>query len=340
MSFWSQFPGPHWSHCIESFNPCSAPQFGIQQEALAFQPRRCSLPPGFRFVRLLPRHAKQIESFLRDHFSIYPRCKLFLSESRIEQGFHLEDWIGVGVFTMDKKLIGCCISKPLGRLKVSHEVLPNSGLVDYFCVHENYRKHGIASAMLEELVDATARQKRFVHIFLKEGFPLWKLPPLYTSQYIARRKKPIGEAVEYIGSMGISLLSPIQSYSHADYLPLTKFVANLPSQLNGDSELYSFNYRGHSIFLCVTNSHHRTVPEGHKIGELAWMLPQTAEVPLNIQKLAVETCVDFCSFDIVLMDRKIPHDSKQYWRSDAGYSWYIFNYNPGSFFTTKPFFIF
>lgn len=339
MSFWSQFPGPHWSDCIESFNPCSGPQFGIQDQLIASKPRRCRLPPGFVCVTLLPRHAKLVEPFLRDQFSIYPRCKLVLSQSRIEQGFLLEDWIGVGVFTSDKKLIGCCISKPLGRLKVSHEVLPNSGLVDYFCVHQTYRKHGIASAMLEQLVHETARHQRFVHFFLKEGFPLWKLPPLYTSQYISRGKKPIGDAVEYIGSMGIGLLTPIQKYSHAEYLPLTKFVANLPYQLNGDSELYSFNYRGHSIFLCVTNLHHRTVPEGHKIAELTWMLPQTVEVPLQIQKLAVETCVDFCSFDIVLLDKNIPHDTKQGWVKDAGYSWYIFNYNPGSFFTTKPFFI-
>lgn len=280
-----------------------------------------------------------MEGFLRAHFSIYPRCKISLTAARIEQGFFLENWIGVGVFTLDKKLVGCCISKPLGRLKLAHEVLENTGLVDYFCVDEKYRKQGIASSMLEELVEATAKQKRFVHVFVKEGLPLWKLPPLYTSQFLVRKRNPVGDAREFLGSMGIALHSPIQSYTHAEYLPLTKFVANLPYQLNGDSELFSFNYKGHSVFLCMTNIHHRTVPEGYRIGELSWMLPQTAEVPLAIQKLAVETCVDMSPFDIVLIDKKIPHDSKQRWRKDSGFSWYIFNYNPGSFFTTKPYFI-
>lgn len=339
MSFWSQFPGPHWWDCIESLNPCAVSQYGIQKQDIAFQPKRCPLPTGFRFISLLPRHAKQLEVFLREHFSIYPRCKISLTESRIQQGFLREEWIGIGVYTLDKKFVGCCISKSLGRLKMTNEILSSSGLVDYFCVDERYRKQGIASAMLEELVEATAKKGRLVHIFAKEGFPLWKLPPLYTSQYIARRKKQLGEMKEYIGSMGIALYSPIQSYTHADYLPLSKFVANLPFQMSGDSELFSFNYKGHSIFLCMTNIHHITAPEGLRIGELSWMLPQTAEVPLSIQKLAVETCVDFCKFDIVLMDKKIPHDSHQRWQKDATYSLYMFNYNPGNFFTTKPFFI-
>jgi GNAT superfamily N-acetyltransferase len=339
MSFWSEFPGPHWWDCIESLNPCSVPKFGIQQETLTFQQRRCSLPAGCRFIKLLPKHAKQIESFLRAHYSIYGRCKISLSESRIQQGFSFDDWIGVGVYTVENTLVGCCMSKPLGSLKLSHEVLQNSGLVDYFCVDEHYRKQGIASAMLEQLVEVTARQKRVVHLFLKEGFPLWKVPPLYSSQFLVRRKKTAGEAKEYIGSMGIALQTPIRSYTHAEYLPLRNFIANLPSQLNGDSELFSFNYKGHSVFLCMTNIHHRTAPEGYRIGELSWMLPQTAEVPLAIQKLAVETCIDISPFDLVLMDKAIPHDSKQGWRNDAGYSWYIFNYNPGSYFTTKPFFI-
>ena len=161
----------------------------------------------------------------------------------------------------------------------------------------------------------------------------------YTSQYIVRQKGLPGEGKDYFGKMGIGLHSLIQSYTHSDYLPLTKFVANLPYELSGDTELYSFSYRGHSVFLCMTNLHHRTVPEGHKIGELSWILPQTIEVPLSIQKLAVETCVDCSDYDYVLMDKTIPHDSKRPWKKDAQYSWYIYNYNPGGFFNVKPFFI-
>lgn len=339
MSFWSDFPGPHWWDCIESLNPCITPPYGLCKQLLAFQPRRSRLPKGFTFVSLLPRHAKQVETFLRNEFSIYPRCKISLSEQRIYDGFLLDAWMGVGIFTQDKRLVGCCISKDLGRLKLPHEVLPKSGVVEYFCIHHEYRKQGLASCLLEELVEVTAKQGRLVHVFVKEGFPLWKAPPFYTSQYIVRKKGLPGETKEFFGPMGIGLRGFIQSYTHAEYLPLRKFVANLPYQLSGDSELYSFNYKGHTIYLCMTNIHHRTVPEGHRIGELAWILPKTVEVPLEIQKLAVEICVDCSPYEIVLLDKKIPHDTKQAWTNDASFSWYIFNYNPGSFFTTKPYFI-
>jgi GNAT superfamily N-acetyltransferase len=339
MSFWSEFPGPHWSQCIESLNPCAPTSYGICNPLIRYAPKQTSLPPHLRYVELLPRHAKEIETLLKRDFTIYPRCKLSLSEARIRDGFVFDKWIGVGIFTLEKTLIGCCISKPLGKLKLEHEMVQQSSLVDYFCVHHEYRKQGVASALLTEFVLMTARHQRLVHLFLKEGFPLWKVPPLYTSQYLVRQKGLPGESKEYFGSMGIGLRGTIQSYSHADYLPLRNFIANLPSELNGDSELFSFNYKGHSVFLCMTDIHHRTVPEGHRIGELAWILPQTAEVPLAIQKLAVETCVDCGTFDLVLLDKTIPHDSKQSWKKDAAFSWYVYNYNPGSFFTTKPFFI-
>lgn len=339
MSFWSEFPGPHWWDCIESLNPCKPSPYGLCNPHLALRNYPSKLPHGFVFAQLNPRHAKSLEKFLREEFALYPRCKLVVSEQRIQEGFLLDNWIGIGIFTLDKQLVGCCISKPLGRLKVSQEILPNAGLVDYFCVHHTYRKQGLASCLLYELVNITAKQGRSVHLFVKEGFPLWKLPPLYTSQYIYRKKALHNELKENLGSMGIGLREPIQSYTHAEYLPLKKFIANLPYQFSGDSELFSFSYRGHTIYLCMTNVHHRTVPEGHRIGELAWILPQTAEVPVSIQILAVETCIDCSKYEIVLMDKKIPHNLKNSWIQDAPFSWYIYNYNPGTFFTTKPFLI-
>lgn len=339
MSFWSQLPGPTWWDCIESLNPCVPTVYGVCHDLTHFRLENQTLPVGIKLTQLLPRHAKEIEKLLRDDFSLYPRCRIALSAERISQGFFLDEWLGIGAFTLDKKLIGCCISKPLGRLKLPTEVLSNTGVVDYFCVKEDHRKQGLASKLLEDLVLLTAKRGRNVHIFLKEGFPLFKLPPLYTSQYIARQRGVPGEHKEFLGSMGIGTHGLVQSYTHADYLPLTKFVANLPWQLTGDSELFRFTFHGHTVFLCMTDLYHRTVPDGKRIGELCWILPQTAEVPLSIQKLAVETCVDSGAFEVVLMDKAIPHHSREKWRKDAGYSWYIFNYKPGNFFTTKPFFI-
>lgn len=340
MSFWAHSPGPSWWDCIESLNPCIQTPYGLCDSNVAQRQRTALLSPLFHKVALSERHAEDMEKFLREHFVLYPRCKIALTKQRIREGFLYDTWIGVGVYSADKIMVACCISKPLGRMKFAHEMLEEGGVVDYFCVHRSYRKMGLASFLLEELLDITAKQNRLVHVFLKEGFPLWNLPPLYTSQYIVRHREPVGDAKDYFGSMGIGTRGLIQSYTHADYLPLTKFVANLPWQLSGDSEIFSFSYRGHSVFLCMTNLFHTTVPEGKTVGELTWMLPQTAEVPLSIQRLAVETCVDCSKYDYVLVDRKIPHDSKRSWRKDASFSWYVFNYNPGGFFHVKPFWIF
>ena len=341
MSFWKNTPGPTWWDCIESLNPCIQPIYGVCRSNLQKQVSS-TLPKTLHRASLSAKHASLLETFLQKHFTIYSRCRISLSTQRIRQGFLQDGWIGVGVFTIEKTLIGCCISKPLGNMKFPHETLQEGGVVDYFCVHKDYRKQGIAESMLNELVRLTAEKERLVHIFLKEGFPLVSLPPLYTGQYIVRQKKKLEKEQEQKGhfsSMGIGTNIPIKEYLHTDFLPLTKFAANLPSQLNGDSELFGFNYKGHDVFLCMTDLHHRTVPEGYIVGELSWMLPKTAEVPLSIQRLAVETCVDASKFDIVLLDSTIPHDKKA-WRKDAAYSWYIFNYNPGSFFHVKPFWIF
>lgn len=338
MSFWKTSPGPSWSDCIESLNPCLPQRYGICNHSLSKR-SRTQEPKGYTLVSLSEKNAEDIERLLREDFQVYARCKITLSKERIRQGFAKDKWIGLGIYSLDKMLIGCCISKPLGSLKFPNETISNTGIVDYFCVKESHRKLGLASFLLQELVYVTALKGRLVHIFLKEGLPLWSVPPLYHSRFLVRAKQPVGEAKLYLSSAGIATHYPIQLYSHASYLPLTRFAANLPEQLSGDSELFVFNYKGHCVFLCMTDIHHRTAPDGLRIGELAWMLPQTVEVPLAIQKLAVETCIDASPFDLVLMDSAIPHDTKKTWRRDASFSWYCFNYNPGCFFTAKPFWI-
>lgn len=324
---------------MESLNPCVRPDFGICRTNLLTKARTTSLSKAFRIVHLTGKHASDMEVFLAEHYSVYPRSQIALSRDRIQAGFDRDAWIGVGVYRLDKTIIGCCVSKPLGRMKFSHETLEQGGLVEYFCVHKLYRNNGIASRLLDELVVQTAKQGRMVHCFLKEGFPLLRLPPLYTSYYIVRQRMLPTEFKEYLSPSGIALQTPIRSYSHADFLPLARFAANLPPKLTGDSELLVFNFRGHTVFLCMTDIHHRTNPDGHSLGELSWFLPQTAEVPLSVQQLAIETCVDCGKFDIVLMDARFPHDQKQRWKKDASFSWYLYNYNPGEFFSAKPFWI-
>jgi hypothetical protein len=218
-------------------------------------------------------------------------------------------------------------------MKFPHGVIEETGVVDYFCVHTKYRGGGLAQILLEELVCKTAKKQRLVHIFLKEGIPLLSIPPLYSSRYLVRKRKQPDENQAFLRIM------EAQRFPHMEYFPLAKYIANLPTLPLRDSKLFLFTYKTHTVYLCMTDLHHRTVPEGHKIGELLWVLPQTVEVPLSIQGLAVETCVDSSEYDLVLLDSKLPHIDPN-WKKDASFSWYIFNYNPGGFFNMKPFFLF
>ncbi len=339
MSFWSSSPGPTWLQCIDTMNPCIPTPYGLCKENLWSIANEGSLPAGLSFVVLSAGLADELELFLRKHFNPFSGSRMTLTKERIKRGFLLDDWVGVGVKTLDGLLVGSCVSKPLGALKFPNEIIQQGGLIDYLCVHQEYRRKGLTNAMIRELGRYILPKERLVHFFLKEGFPLLKLPPVWYSHYIARRRVSSRMNIEHLGKENIALRVPIQRFGHADFLPLRNFVANLPYQLSEDSELYSYNYKGHCVMLCITDLHHVTVPSGLKLGELLWIVPGSAEVPESVQRLAVETLVDSCKYDIVLMDGNLPHDPKTGWWKDTSYSWYCYNYNPGGFFKMKPYFI-
>ncbi len=93
------------------------------------------------------------------------------------------------------------------------------------------------------------------------------------------------------------------------------------------------------MILCITDTFHRSVPEGWKIGEIQWILPN-GSVPREIQELAIEALVDTCKYEIVLMDATLPHQKDKGWQKDSAFGYYLFNYNPAHFFSLKPYFVF
>lgn len=337
MSFWSVSPGPHWSHWFQSLFSCVTQDEGMLSNTVEKNPHTLQPPPGCRVQELTDLNAKDIEFLLRNHYQTFPRSKLFLSEKRIREGFLYDGWIGVGVFT-GLKLIGCVLSRDLGTVTVNGNDLPRVGLVDFFCVDTSWRKRGIASLLLQEFVITCAKKKRLIHIFCKEGLPISPLPPIWQSHYIWRKRGLPEESANYIGKEGIATRSPVRSFNYVSYLPYKNAISSTPAQLTGDSELYSFNYRGFTMNLCITDTFHRSVPEGWRIGEVLWILPKD-EVPVKIQELAVEALVDTCKYEIVLMDATIPHSKSKEWQKDSPYGYYIYNYNPAHFFSLKPYFV-
>jgi GNAT superfamily N-acetyltransferase len=337
MSFWSHSPGPTWWHWFQSLNVCIEQDIGLLNDSLHRVPKLLKSPSGTRIHELTELNAKDVETLLNQHYQTFPRSKIFLSAQRIREGFLYDGWLGIGVYT-GLKLIGCAISRDLGTLHVAGNEVPRTGLVDFFCVAESWRKKGIASLLLQELVILTAKKGRLVHVFQKEGLPISPLPPVWQSHYIWRMKGIVGEEKGYIGKEEIGTRSPIRSFNYAECIPYKGVIASVPNQLTGDSELYSFNYRGYTMNLCITDTFHRSVPEGWRIGEIQWIL-SNQQVPLEIQQLAIEALVDSSRYEVVLMDATLPHQKRRGWQKDSPYGYYLFNYNPGQFFSLKPHFV-
>ena len=337
MSFWSHSPGPTWFHWFQSLFSCYESDIGLLNPYIDKSPRQFTCPSGLSLKELTELDAANIERLLQHHYQTFHRSKLFLSAARISEGFLYDGWLGVGVYS-GLKLIGCVVSRELGTLQILENPVPKTGLVDFFCVETSWRKKGIASFLLQELVILTAKRKRLVHLFQKEGMPLSPIPPIWQSQYVWRKKGLPSSSSEYLGKEGIQTRTHIKSFNYTSAIPHSS-ISSTPHHLSGDSELYSFNYKGFSMNLCITNTFHRSVPEGWRIGEILWILPNGSDVPLNIQEMAIEALVDSCGYEIILIDKTLPHQKKMGWQSDAPYGYYLFNYNPGHFFSLKPFFV-
>lgn len=339
MSFWSLSPGPTWSHWFQSLFVCVEQDIGVLNGSIAKMPRLIKAPSGTQVQELTELNANDIETLLSQQYQTFPRSKIFLSSKRIREGFLHDSWIAVGVYT-GLKLIGCVVSRNIGTLHVAQHEIPRVGYIDFFCVAESWRKKGIASFLLQEIVILTAKQNRLVHVFQKEGLPISPLPPVWQSQYIWRKRGLPEDSQGYIGKEEIITRSPVRSFNYTECFPYKDkgVIASVPKQLTGDSEIYSFNYKGYSINLCITDTFHRSVPEGWKIGEIAWILSKQ-QVPAVIQELAIEALVDTCHYEVVLMDASLPHQKTKGWQKDSPYGYYLFNYNPGQFFSLKPHFV-
>ena len=303
--FWSTSLGPTWSHWFQSLNPLSKkPEKTIFSKTLRTEQCKQVAPAGVHSVRLSEKDAPDIQALLTKHFQIQKRCRFVASVDYIRYGLK-NGWLAVGLRDREKQLVAFVVSKPCD--------IPSAGVVDFFCVAAPWRKKGLASYILQEILRYTMEEKRYVHYFLKEGYPLFALPPLYSSRYLYRRKN--------------------EDYHHS--IKPVKIIGSIYD----DTQTYIYVDGVNEVRVCLVNHFHRSVPEGWTIGEVFWIKP-TKDASLELQKEAVEAVIDYCGFDLVLMDARMPHNTRYKWKRDSAYSWYIFNYHPGTFYTKKPMFIY
>lgn len=333
MSFWDNSPGPTWTDFLKSISPFSKSVIPhILNHSLDSLPRILSCPTALTSIYLTAEHSEKVAALLKEEYQTFPKTRICITPARIRNGFMFDGWIGCGVLTEAAELVGCCISRSLGTLRISDHYIPETGLVDFFCVSKNYRKQGIASFLLQELVYETSKRHRFVHIFMKEGLPLSPLPPIWQSNYIVRKRSIPPSTKQYLTQIDdMRLISQFQ---------ISNGIGNTLPRHTGDSQLFLYSFKGSNVYMCLTDTFHRSIPEGEKLGEILWVHAKQIDTPTAILKEAVETLVDNGNYDLILMDSAWPHDIRNGWKKDTMYGWYLFNCHPGSFFGLKPHFTF
>lgn len=326
MSFWQSSPGPFWYHWIHSLFEMK--QVSILDTRLQDRKKLLKLPEGFQSKILEVNDTDLLIGLLRNHYVVFPKARCILSKEQCIRGFMKEGWLGIGVFNTKKELIACSISRPLGDLEFSGSgVLKNCGIVDFLCVSTEFRRIKLSSFMLQELVDLTSSRGRMVHIFQKEGLPLSPLPPLWSSQYLWRKRSHTMDTV---------LCRPCDS-SILEHIRLNGLTVRNRTQQLGSSSLWTYTRKEGSVLLCLLDLHHRSVPEGYRMGEILWQLDLTEGITNELREKATEALVDQCEFDVLMIDSTVPH--MELWQIDSPYSWYIFNCDPGNYFSTKPYWI-
>ena len=296
MSFWKQSPGPHWSHFFESIVAIDGNPYVLRKET--------PLQPNFPYDLVTSENCEEVSLLLRAHYQTYPGSRVSLIADQL-QVFLKEGWIGVIIHGM-----GVVFSRPLGNLAFIDKVIrEEAGLVDFFCVATSERKMGVGSRLLTALFYETSKVRRLVHLFQKEGYPLIGLPHLWTSTYCWR-------SVEHLANRRVHKVD-------SGHLPISSPCWNT-----------TFNVKHTDIYECdgtivgITDTFHTSVPSGNAIGEVAWISGKQSVV-------ALESIIDACKYDVVLMDSAIAHNEWK-WKTEARFTYSIFNAQPLRFFDVKP----
>lgn len=324
MSFWSQSPGPHWS---DSFWSCF-----LGGAALPHPIRRYKLDtPKAPLCHLADEtYAHQITDFLIEHFKITTKSTCCITSQRILEGLH-NGWTIVVKLDSSKRILGTIISRPLGictfhngggkNVKVS-----NTGYIDFFCVHPDYRSSGIGSDLLFWIEFYTNQKAIFVHLFQKELTPLVGLPPLWQGMYIVR------EVIQNIQNNNIKKIR-IQSFNHGT---LPNFsISLLPTIKTNDSQLFFYDCGNFKLYVAVTDTYHTF--GGSPIGEvLFYKVESDDKISEKNIAASIEEVLDNSSYRYILMDKSIPHLHAYSWKDDAPYYYYMYNINPRHFWNIRP----
>jgi len=184
-------------------------------------------------------------------------------------------------------------------------------VIDCFCVHPSKRGSGLATQLLATLHAYTNEQGLRYSLFLKEGRPLPKTEPLYSSHYVFRRLNG-----DLKGSLSPQLASAlVRTYRqlHPDTLWLY--------DIHNTNQYWLFWKEGLEwILLCVQDAF-----QTHQKGRIGWMTACFASEPMR--STPFEQLVNGAPYDWLWMDRVWLPEGSIGWTEDGPFHWYPYQWS-------------
>lgn len=327
MSFWQTSPGPTWSDWLWSTVSCDGSPHAFPIERIKRQ-----LPEVSHTIhKVYDYQLSELCLFLQEHFQITQKSVCSLTPEQLENGIEA-DWIVLVATDAEKKIIGCLMNWPLGachfKQKAKLSINYNTGFMNFFCVHPDYRKTGLGSELLHYMIAFLTQKGRFIHFFQKELSPLWTLPYVSHGRYIAREvqfSNPRNENIEEIDA---------KSYfkEHSPF-PKKFSIFFTPKKITGVTSLYKYDCGTYILYLAIAKTFHKH-RNGGEIGEVLFFDYQTENPEVVTTKniaAGIEEILEDTSYSYILMDETIPHQVIRGWKKDAPYYTYCYNVNPRHF---------
>jgi len=338
MSFWAESPGPHWSDWLKT-------KFLKQPIPVASPIRRTQVPlteeTKYKNIgELQPRDCEALTVFLQTHFKITKKSQCRITEKQIRESM-ANGWIwGIMKSGLDPRgiILGSIVSRPLGdcaflfnegrHSPLRRSFAKNTGYIDFFCVHPDFQKGKVGSALLQWIDSKTSMVGRHIHFFQKELTPLVRLPPIWVGQYIVR------ENIRYVPTSSITIVSGTEL---ATIIEKPGLQITFPSYVGEATKLYKYTSELFLFYVAITDTYHTTT-KGGKIGEVLWteFVPKTKQQFYKIENSAMEKIVEASGYSVLLMDSTLPHQQFVGWKTDSTYYIYAYNLNPRRFFTVRP----
>lgn len=328
MSFWQNSPGPTWSDSLWSFFVCDGfpHAFPIRREKLLFPRTRHAICIAHE------NDAESICQFLKEHFQITKLSICTLDPQQLKEGIS-KGWEVACALSEQKEIIGCIVYWPLGtcvfQQKEKFSSCANTGFMNFFCVHPDYRNNGLGSELLHFIVSYLSQKGKFVHFFQKEVSPLWMLPSIRSGRYIAREIQCLG-----VKNNDIVKWNPKLYFKEKKTYTKQFTISFVPQKISDITSLYKYDCGTYILYLAISKTFHKHRQTNGEIGEVLFIDYESEDPELVTKKnvaAGVEEILEQCMFSYIVMDEQIPHQDIRGWKKDASYYTYVYNMNPRHF---------